>query len=236
MIIGNIVWSLRCPRYHPLFGYDANAAIDNHMLALSQPSLDDVQAACMKISCMTPPSPGCTAIVDGLVRAPYDWCINAPSKQFRPSMIDALNIWTCARLRPLETIKDIDSKLQNASLLLDDIGDRSPLRRGRPAAHTVYGVAETINSANLAILEATSQIQSLHSQSSVVFYEQMRQIYIGQSDDLRWTRHRSCPLLDEYMQMIDGKTGGLLQLHILTPDFEPRRSHHTHRPSITDPR
>lgn len=257
MIIGNIVWSLRCPRYHPELRYDSNAAIENQLLALSQPGFNDVQAACLRKSCSTPPPLGCTAraggidtpmeggpstpqetdatsnrsvkleriiapshpalldqtmLADDLVRAPFDWCAAAPSKQFRSSLIDALNIWTRVPTRSLETIKDIGSKLHNASLLLDDIEDRSPLRRGRPAAYTVYGVAETINSANFAILEATSRTQSLNSQSSVVFYERMRQLYIGQSYDLRWTRHKSCPSLDGYVQMIDGKTGGLLQL------------------------
>lgn len=37
---------------------------------------------------------------------------------------------------------------------LDDIQDGSPLRRGQPAAHTLFGEAQTINSANLAIIEA----------------------------------------------------------------------------------
>jgi ophiobolin F synthase len=102
--------------------------------------------------------------------------------------------------------------LHNASLLLDDIEDRSPLRRGRPAAYTVFGVAETINSANFAILEATRQTQDLNSESSLVFHQRMRELYISQSYDIRCARHKTCPSLEECTAMIDGKTGGLLQL------------------------
>jgi ophiobolin F synthase len=250
VLIGNIVWSLRCPRYYPELRYDANAAVENQVLALSHPRCQDLQAACSEASCMTSLSLGGKAGADGidtpmqsnpstpqetdvssgelgnpakaiipshpvlrsqsvlpddLVRAPFDWCASAPSKQFRSSLIDALNIWTRVQLRSLQTIKDIGSQLHNASLLLD-------VRRGRPAAYTVYGVAATINSANFAILEASSQLQNLDSRSSVIFHERMRQLYIGQSYDLRWTRHKSCPSLGEYIQVIDGKTGGLLQL------------------------
>lgn len=35
-----------------------------------------------------------------------------------------------------------------AELLCSDIQDNSNLRRGAPSAHTVFGVAQTINSAN----------------------------------------------------------------------------------------
>ena len=31
---------------------------------------------------------------------------------------------------------------------IDDIEDNSKLRRGNPVAHSIYGVAQTINSAN----------------------------------------------------------------------------------------
>jgi geranylgeranyl pyrophosphate synthase/predicted secreted hydrolase len=37
--------------------------------------------------------------------------------------------------------------LQSAMLAIDDVEDGSPLRRGRPSAHEVFGVAETINAA-----------------------------------------------------------------------------------------
>jgi geranylgeranyl pyrophosphate synthase len=44
---------------------------------------------------------------------------------------------------------------------LDDIQDGSPLRRGKLAAHTLFGVPQTINSANLAIIEAIDAARGL---------------------------------------------------------------------------
>jgi geranylgeranyl pyrophosphate synthase len=46
------------------------------------------------------------------------------------------------RLRPLLAVIE---GLQSGNLMIDDIQDRSPMRRGRPAAHTVFGDALTIN-------------------------------------------------------------------------------------------
>ena len=48
----------------------------------------------------------------------------------------------------LGIIKDVIGRLHDASLLVDDIEDGSKLRRGRPAAHTVFGVPSTLNCAN----------------------------------------------------------------------------------------
>jgi len=48
--------------------------------------------------------------------------------------------------------------LHNASLILDDVEDGSVSRRGRPAAHMIFGIPQAINSAgyqiNQAIMEA----------------------------------------------------------------------------------
>ncbi|WP_433702044.1 polyprenyl synthetase family protein [Nocardiopsis sp. CA-288880] len=46
------------------------------------------------------------------------------------------------RLRPMLAVIE---GLQAGNLMIDDIQDRSPVRRGRPAAHTVFGEALTIN-------------------------------------------------------------------------------------------
>ncbi|MES0833018.1 polyprenyl synthetase family protein [Nocardiopsis tropica] len=46
------------------------------------------------------------------------------------------------RLRPMLAVIEA---LQTGNLMIDDIQDRSPMRRGRPAAHTVFGDALTIN-------------------------------------------------------------------------------------------
>jgi geranylgeranyl diphosphate synthase type 3 len=51
----------------------------------------------------------------------------------------------------LTLIKQIVGFLYTGSLIIDDIEDDSPTRRGQMAAHVVYGVARALNAGNCKI-------------------------------------------------------------------------------------
>lgn len=282
MIIGNIVWSLACPRYHPRLRYDANSGIENDFLSrASSPSFEDVQRVCaerkfgeqssgsesetpdaprdndngdvfkligtVKISsdecggqdhdapiqehagpppCRSGPgaetkpihlhlgSPDASSLDHEAVLDPYKWCASQPSKNIRSMLIDALNFWIGVPKPSCDTIKMIVDQLHNASLLLDDIEDSSPLRRGRPSAHTIFGIPESVNSANFAILRCIEDVRKLPNSDKCldVVFAQLKKVFIGQSNDLRWTRLNECPSKQQYIDMVDGKTGGLFHL------------------------
>ncbi|KAG2026212.1 hypothetical protein GB937_001719 [Aspergillus fischeri] len=136
-----------------------------------------------------------------------------PSKGVREAFVDALNVWLMLPDRTVTQLKSIAQTLHNASLMLDDIEDSSPLRRGRPATHTVFGVGQTINSANFLLIQAADQVRRLDdSQCMDIFMEEMRLLFRGQSFDLYWTRQGECPSEEEYLAMIRNKTGGLFRL------------------------
>lgn len=60
--------------------------------------------------------------------------------------------------------------LHNASLLIDDIEDNSNLRRGIPVAHNIYGVPQTINSANYVYFLGLEKVLQLdHPESTKVY-------------------------------------------------------------------
>jgi len=59
--------------------------------------------------------------------------------------------------------KEIIGDLHNASLLIDDIEDNSKLRRGQPVAHSIFGVAQVINTANYVYFLALSKCQDLNN-------------------------------------------------------------------------
>jgi ophiobolin F synthase len=236
ILIGTTVWSLSCPRYHPEQRYDANAGVENQFLGKeTMPLAKDLRNACLEAKYrkdsgthidtlestrhQQPASKHEHSAVEqpiGLsgkvVTAPFEYCANGSSKETRNLLIDALNVWIQAPVNSTKTIKSITTTLHTASLLLDDIEDQSPLRRGKPAAHTIFGVPSTINSANFAILEATEQASRLGTESLEVFFSSLRTLFIGQSYDLFWTKHNAAPSADEYLAMVDGKTGGLFQL------------------------
>ncbi|XP_076250736.1 geranylgeranyl pyrophosphate synthase quemao isoform X2 [Rhynchophorus ferrugineus] len=98
---------------------------------------------------------------------------------------------------------------------LDDIQDNSILRRGIPVAHSIYGVASTINAANYASFIAFERVQKLdHPQAVSIALEQILELYRGQGMELYWRDNYTCPTEEDYKQMVIRKTGGLFMLAI----------------------
>lgn len=96
---------------------------------------------------------------------------------------------------------------------LDDLEDGSPLRRGKPSTHNIYGNAQTINSATYQYTQATGMAAKLSNPACFrIFIEEMQEMYVGQSYDLYWTHSALCPSISEYLKMVDKKTGGLFRM------------------------
>jgi geranylgeranyl diphosphate synthase type 3 len=82
-------------------------------------------------------------------------------------LIEAFNEWLRIPDDKKQSIKEITQMLHNASLIVDDIEDNSKLRRGIPVAHSVYGVPQTINSANYVYFLALEKTLGLGDQKAV---------------------------------------------------------------------
>ncbi|RAR08378.1 terpenoid synthase [Stemphylium lycopersici] len=146
------------------------------------------------------------------VQAPFDYIASLPSKGVRDTFIDALNLWLGVSEPVASRIKSLGGRLFTASLMIDDIEDGSNLRRGQPAAHTVFGTAQTINSGCYEILQAVNEAQQLGPGAVKIVLEELDELHIGQSYDLYWTHHIMCPSEDEYLEMVMKKTGALFRL------------------------
>ncbi|CAH0032928.1 unnamed protein product [Clonostachys rhizophaga] len=148
-----------------------------------------------------------------VVTEPYRYLSSLPSKGVRDMTINALNFWLKVPNHSMDLIKSAVRMLHGSSLMLDDIEDGSRLRRGKPSTHEIFGHAQTINSATYQYINATQEIRKLRNPHSIdIFIDEVQQLFIGQSYDLLWTSELSCPTVPEYLQMIDGKTGGLFRL------------------------
>ncbi|KAL4748997.1 isoprenoid synthase domain-containing protein [Aspergillus terricola var. indicus] len=113
----------------------------------------------------------------------------------------------------LASIKRVVGLLHHSSLMLDDIEDNSTLRRGRPCTHILFGPAQTINSANYAFVSAFAELQNLRSpKAAAIFIREVKNMHCGQALDLSWKYHAHCPTVDDYMMMIDNKTGAMFRL------------------------
>lgn len=131
----------------------------------------------------------------------------------RRILIESLNKWLEIPKASQETITLIVDLLHNASLMLDDCEDGSELRRGSPASHMIFGQAQTINTATFLFVRAVQKLARLpNARSTAVLTEQLATLFAGQSWDLHWRERLLCPKEDEYLEMVDKKTGGLFAL------------------------
>jgi geranylgeranyl diphosphate synthase type 3 len=87
---------------------------------------------------------------------------------------------------------------------IDDIQDNSTLRRGIPVAHSIYGIASTINAAIYTLLKGLQRVQNInHPDAITVCIERMRKMYYGQGLEIYWRDNYTCPSFEEYKQMFN---------------------------------
>ncbi|KAK7418726.1 geranylgeranyl pyrophosphate synthetase [Neonectria punicea] len=145
--------------------------------------------------------------------SPYEYVLTLPSKGIREKFIDALNVWFRAPVDKTNAIKEVIAMLHDSSLIIDDFQDNSPLRRGKPSTHTVFGPAQAINSATYVIVKAISKIQAFTDPASLAeLTDMILAIFEGQAMDLSWTFNNTAPSVEEYLLMVNDKTGALFRL------------------------
>lgn len=159
-------------------------------------------------------APKWTQEKENVVRAPYDYVISHPGKDFRSRLIAAFDAWLQVPPDSLQTITKVVGMLHESSLLLDDVQDYSELRRGFPVAHSIFGVAQTINLANYMCHVALRELQGLKRPNAVAVYvDELLNLYRGQGMELFWRDTLTCPT-EDYLEMVGNKTGGLFRLGI----------------------
>jgi geranylgeranyl diphosphate synthase type I len=99
--------------------------------------------------------------------------------------------------------------VHNFSLVHDDIQDRDRTRRGRPTLWAAHGEAMAINAGDLLHAIASREAARCGSAVTACLAEATIDMVEGQSLDLSFERR--FVTIDEYMAMIDRKTGALLR-------------------------
>lgn len=160
----------------------------------------------------------------------FYYILSNPGKNIRSTLIDAFNHWMKISDSHIEAIKEVVTKLHTASLLIDDIEDNSKMRRGEPAAHTIFGTPSVINGANYVYFLAMKEVYDLQNPAAVkVFTEELLNLHRGQGQDILWRDRSQCPTEEQYKRMVMDKTGGLFRLAVglmqsfsdTTTDFTP---------------
>ncbi|PWN37429.1 terpenoid synthase [Meira miltonrushii] len=155
----------------------------------------------------------------------YDYLDANPGHGARSKLIDTLDWWLKVPQEKLKRIDDAIRMLHTSSLMIDDIEDGSELRRGRPSSHMVYGVPLTINAANYVYFLGINQLiemsdvkvpghTPLMNTEGVqrMMMEEMINLHRGQGMELYLRENFICPSEEEYIQMVNNKTGGLFRV------------------------
>ncbi|MCJ1474390.1 geranylgeranyl pyrophosphate synthetase [Lambiella insularis] len=150
-----------------------------------------------------------------ILLGPYDYMVDQPGKNIRRQLISAFNIWLKVPEKSLAVITEVVGMLHTASLLVDDVEDSSLLRRGVPVAHSIFGTAQTLNSANYVYFIALQELLKLNNPRTIQIYtDELCNLHRGQGMDLFWRDTLTCPSEEDYLEMVGNKTGGLFRLAV----------------------
>ncbi|KAL4754420.1 hypothetical protein BDW72DRAFT_190280 [Aspergillus terricola var. indicus] len=154
------------------------------------------------------------APAEEIVLAPWEYIRSLPGKKTLSRVIDCLQCWLELPEASTNIIREITRMLFDAALMLDDIQDGSQLRRGRPAAHVVFGQPQTLNSATYLYVKGSRQLKKLKHSSECgdVFIDELETLSFGQGLELHWRFNTTLPSTKYYLVMVDNKTGGFFRL------------------------
>ncbi|KAI2982582.1 hypothetical protein CBS147343_3378 [Aspergillus niger] len=163
------------------------------------------------------------ASAEQLCMAPYEYTRSAPGKQTISKFIECLRSWLHLPDDSASVIEHITNMIFHSTLMIDDIEDDSMLRRGKPAAHIVFGKAQTVNSATYLYAKATRDLDQLQQDAcKAAFLDELETLALGQALDLHWKFQKTCPTTGEYLTMVDNKTGGLFRMTLRLLEIESK--------------
>lgn len=150
--------------------------------------------------------------LDGLY-APITYGMQAGGKRLRPTLLlmaaDAFGGDASKALKPAVGIE----MFHNFTLLHDDVMDNSDTRRGRPTVHAKWNANTAILSGDTMLTLATQLMMNVEDDILRpvldTFNSQAIKVYEGQQLDMGF-EERDDVTLEEYIEMIKGKTGALL--------------------------
>ncbi|KAF8327507.1 isoprenoid synthase domain-containing protein [Amanita rubescens] len=160
------------------------------------------------------------SVNESAVLEPFKYVTSHPGKDIRRKLIEAFNLWLNVPADKLKIIADVVNMLHTASLMVDDIEDDSQLRRGHPVAHRIYGIPQTINAANYVYFLAYQELFALRNDASApndldkLVTAELLSLHRGQGMEILWRDSLRCPTEEEYISMVNQKTGGLLRIGI----------------------
>jgi geranylgeranyl pyrophosphate synthase len=126
--------------------------------------------------------------------------------------------WYAAHAPPDKNSRElavIIEAVHAATLHIDDVQDRSSMRRGQPAFHVVHGEPLAINTGLLLLFSSSVAARALPHGDVIAtqLTTQLTELVLGQGYDVLWEHeHRIHATMAEYRMMAGRKTGALFAL------------------------
>ena len=141
-------------------------------------------------------------------------------KRWRPALLIMIAEAFGGRKDDVIDFAAVCELVHNGTLVIDDIEDRSELRRGQPCLHLTHGIDLSINAGNalyfLPLLALRNCRDTLPGETVISAYEiysqEMINLHFGQGFDIWWHAGNKEPTIDEYLQMCAYKTGTLARM------------------------
>jgi len=147
---------------------------------------------------------------------PFSYMRSCGGKQSRSKLVDLCTTWFPVEKGASNSIKYIIETIHCCTLIIDDIEDSSQIRRKCKCAHLIYGEPLSINASYLKIFSLLKEIDDLFDKNvektKNIIISTLVTLHEGQGADIYWTTKKYCPTINQYLKMVDNKTGALLIL------------------------
>ncbi|CAD6593962.1 MAG: hypothetical protein ASARMPRED_008248 [Alectoria sarmentosa] len=150
---------------------------------------------------------------------PYEYILSVYGRNHFSKFVDTLRPDLSSQDPSLYgLVLEVMDAIHFGAILVDDVADKSLLRKGKSAAHCIFGPSETINRAYLRIMEVIGKCTQERPSLVPFVLDNLAQIHKGQDISLVWRRDgfQACKdrqaALDIYRNCASLKTGALFRL------------------------
>jgi geranylgeranyl pyrophosphate synthase len=141
-----------------------------------------------------------------------DWQFGAGSKYFRPLTIFACHRATLgdAPIPPnVMTSAMVIEFFHNMTLVIDDILDKSPERRGKPTLHTKFGELEALMASGYIVAEGYLQLGT-DTDAIALFSELVKRL--GVAECMQWRLRRQPLGYEDWLRIAGEDTGSMFEI------------------------
>ncbi|KAF7303043.1 hypothetical protein MKEN_01267600 [Mycena kentingensis (nom. inval.)] len=163
---------------------------------------------------------------DALILEPYTYIASNAGKNFRGRLIEGFNAWLEVPEKTLEVIKNVTSILHTASLMYVPVADRRHRGQLAAAARPTSGAQDIRRPADdqLCELHVLPRVPGAGAHRDApegglkplydILTSELVHLHRGQGLEILWRDSLQCPTEEEYIDMVNNKTGGLLRIGI----------------------